>query len=212
MSRGRRSRETGETPTDRDPPTVERVSRDLQDGGDGRVDRKRLRTNPFGIPIMPESVPQEVATERTPFPVDVLQIMMHDPAQGFKLLAERVWEHSANVELRANQNIQSSSAGQLQKQIEELKERLDLTIGIKGDNGKLGKVTARVKLLYAVIGAVGMAALGSLGVALSAAHDAGERDGRTEARLLQLEHDRDRQSDQIQGLWPLIFKSPGGTP
>lgn len=57
------------------------------------------------------------------------------------------------------------------------------------------------KVLMAVIGVVATAALGAIWTAYTATRDSGEKAGRNEQRLEQLEHEVERITDQLQRLW-----------
>lgn len=92
-----------------------------------------------------------------------------------------------------------------------LKLRVDATIGVKDDDGQLGHAISRVasledarRWLWGAIGTLAVIAASSIGLALSAAHDAGARDGRTETRIEQLERAIDKIDDHIQSIWSRI--------
>lgn len=92
--------------------------------------------------------------------------------------------------------------------LKELKLRLDATIGVNDDNGKLSRAVSRIESLEASrrwlwggLGTMFLIAVSSIGLALSAASNAGARDGRTDTRLDQLEHSLDKLGSQIEALW-----------
>lgn len=57
------------------------------------------------------------------------------------------------------------------------------------------------KILMAVVAAVATAAMGALWTAYTATRSSGEKAGRDEQRLEQLEHSVDKLTDQLQRLW-----------
>lgn len=66
------------------------------------------------------------------------------------------------------------------------------------------------KVTMAIVGAVAVAALGSLWTAYTAARDAGNRDGRVDTRIEQLEHVVDKLGTQIESLWRARVRSATG--
>lgn len=66
------------------------------------------------------------------------------------------------------------------------------------------------KVTMAIVGAVAVAALGSLWTAYTAARDAGARDGRVDTRIEQLEHVVDKLGTQIESLWRVRVRSATG--
>jgi len=66
------------------------------------------------------------------------------------------------------------------------------------------------KILMAVVAAVATAAMGALWTAYTATRASGEKAGRDEQRLEQLEHSVERITDQLQRLW--TFRGRQGDP
>lgn len=66
------------------------------------------------------------------------------------------------------------------------------------------------KITMAIVSAVAVAALGSLWTAYTAARDAGNRDGRVDTRIEQLEHVVDKLGTQIESLWRVRVRSATG--
>lgn len=193
--------------------------------------------------LMPMDVPEEIDPDREPTaPPTVLPIpddeesgdpdlrdvvrRMNAIIEAIGILTKATWpsrkdqNHLVELNTRIRQLEEARAGGdcgELIDRVDEVKKRLDIAIGVQGDNGKLGKLTSRVGLMWAGLGVVLMTALGSVGVALRASNAAGERDGRNEARLDQLRHDVDRIADQVQQLWTFQFRAPvahvpGATP
>lgn len=83
--------------------------------------------------------------------------------------------------------------------LELLERRVVAIAGEDGDNGKVGRLRGDVDGLRRFLIAVIVSAAGALGVAGVALYRAGEKDGRTQLRLEQVEHrvenleDRDRR-------------------
>jgi hypothetical protein len=153
-----------------------------------------------------DGTPHDVSDDRTPYPVDLMNMLAEDPR--LDRLARKLWAHASNTELRTTAKMELSDGAQISTQLDELKARMDETIGVKNDNGRFGKLKGRVQLIWVGLGFVLVTAVGSIGVAISASNAAGERDGRNEARIEQLRHDIDRIADQVQQLWTFQFRAP----
>jgi hypothetical protein len=66
------------------------------------------------------------------------------------------------------------------------------------------------KVTMVIVGAVAVAALGSLWTVLTAARDAGNRDGRIDSQLESLHGAVDKLESQIETLWRLRVRSATG--
>jgi hypothetical protein len=98
------------------------------------------------------------------------------------------------------------------REIDERVKALELAVvdihGEKGTNGKLGKVTDRVKLILWGAGLIIAAAIGGVGAALHAARSSGEESGRLRE---QVEHSAAAINDLRDLVWDLARNpSPKG--
>jgi hypothetical protein len=112
--------------------------------------------------------------------------------------------------------IAESAAADAEAKAAAADRRLSEAIGVNGDNGKLGRTVDRVKSLegsrtwlWGTASALAVAAVSAIVIGLSAARDVGNREGRTDTRIEQLEHDVERLTDLF---WAPRARSNGVQP
>lgn len=76
--------------------------------------------------------------------------------------------------------------------------------------GRLESLEGWRKVTMAIVGAVAVAALGSLWTAYTAARDAGNRDGRVDTQIEALKSAVDKVETQIESLWRVRVRSSTG--
>ena len=76
-----------------------------------------------------------------------------------------------------------------------------LEAGHSSTSNRIESLEGSRKILMAVVAAVATAAMGALWTAYTATRSSGEKAGRDEQRLEQLEHSVDKLTDQLQRLW-----------
>jgi chaperonin cofactor prefoldin len=76
--------------------------------------------------------------------------------------------------------------------------------------GRLESLEGWRKVTMAIVGAVAVAALGSLWTAYTAARDAGNRDGRVDTQIEALEGAVGKLETQIESLWRIRVRSLTG--
>lgn len=107
-----------------------------------------------------------VAEDRGQFtPVTDLLDRIHDPEVRWSI--RMVWEHTANVEMRLQAQIEASDAAKLEGDVSRIGDAITDIHGAKGTNGKLGELRRRVDemssrgkwLFCTFVGALGSAAV-----------------------------------------------------
>lgn len=138
----------------------------MTDGDRALAGRRRPRSAPLGVPVLADD-PEDFT------PVgDILPAV--GPEQ--QTLLAIVWRHTANMELRLRQAIQSTDANAVRSEVSAVADDLaqhrtactaaitDIR-GERGDNGKIGEVRRRLDALTARAWAVLLLFLGGLAAA-----------------------------------------------
>lgn len=117
----------------------------------GREHRDRVQAPPQGVPIH--------ASEPDDFtPVGDVMPLAHD--EGARILLVRVWQHTANMEMRLLAALKQTDGGVLRAEVDSVSQRLEQHLaevreaitdihGASGTNGKLGELKRRVDGLEA---------------------------------------------------------------
>lgn len=147
---------------------------------------QRWRTPPHGVPV---HVPEP--DDFTPVG-DVMPLAGGDEA--LRIMLARIWQHTANMEMRLKSQLAESEAGRLHYEIDRLHTAITDIRGEHGTNGKLGEIRRRVDALTSWARSIVMLALGGIGAAaiklvmVTRAFDAVAADAshaRDEIRILQ---------------------------
>lgn len=93
------------------------------------------------------------------------------------------------------------ATGKLHDRLTAVELRIGESLGVGVDDGKVGKLAARVSMLWkAAVFAISTAIV-SLGAVASMVYGRGEVAGAVASRLTTLEHDLERISDQLRAVW-----------
>lgn len=117
----------------------------------------RRRTPHGGIPVVSEDRGQFT-------PVTDLLDRIHDPEVRWSI--RMVWEHTANIEMRLQAQIDASDATKLEHDVGKVASAIVDLRGERGDNGKVGELRRQVAELRSRAWWLFTAFVGGLGAAL----------------------------------------------
>lgn len=115
----------------------------------------RIHTPAHGTPI------------HTPDPDDFTPVgdVLHMVPEADRIMYARLWQHTANMEMRWRDALKASETGRLREDVDDLAIAVTDIHGARGTNGKLGELRRRVDALTKRAWSILTIALGGLGAA-----------------------------------------------